>query len=72
MKKNIAILFLFSFACVLAQQTETISKVWVADNGDGTYKNPILYSECLVSNFMGKAPLHINAGTCHFGDCKIQ
>ena len=45
MKKNIAILFLFSFACVLAQQTETISKVWVADNGDGTYKNPILYSD---------------------------
>ena len=45
MKKNIAILFLFSFACVLAQQTETISKVWVADNGDGIYKNPILYSD---------------------------
>jgi len=22
-----------------------ISKVWVADNGDGTYKNPILYAD---------------------------
>ncbi|SNR30980.1 glycoside hydrolase family 43 protein [Lutibacter flavus] len=45
MKKKIAILFLFSFVCIMAQQTETISQVWVADNGDGTYKNPILYSD---------------------------
>lgn len=22
-----------------------VSKVWVADNGDGTYKNPILYAD---------------------------
>jgi beta-xylosidase len=29
-----------------AQKQEiNISKVWVADNGDGTYKNPILYSD---------------------------
>ena len=26
-------------------QKEPISKVWVADNGDGTYKNPILYAD---------------------------
>ena len=27
------------------QQTNYISKVWVADNGDGTYKNPILHAD---------------------------
>lgn len=26
-------------------QTDPISKVWVADNGDGTYKNPILHAD---------------------------
>lgn len=25
--------------------TDAVSKVWVADNGDGTYKNPILYAD---------------------------
>lgn len=25
--------------------TNVVSKVWVADNGDGTYKNPILYAD---------------------------
>ena len=29
-----------------AQQTENyVSKVWVADQGDGTYKNPVLYAD---------------------------
>lgn len=45
MNKSIVVLFLFSFVCVFAQQTTPISKVWVADNGDGTYKNPILHSD---------------------------
>lgn len=26
-------------------QSESISKVWTADNGDGTYENPILYAD---------------------------
>jgi beta-xylosidase len=26
-------------------QTPTVSKVWVADNGDGAYQNPILYAD---------------------------
>jgi beta-xylosidase len=26
-------------------QKQSLSKVWVADNGDGTYKNPILYAD---------------------------
>src|SRR3990170_7536481 len=26
-------------------QSDYVSKVWVADNGDGTYKNPILHAD---------------------------
>src|SRR5688572_16075673 len=29
----------------IASHTQTISKVWVADNGDGTYKNPIIHAD---------------------------
>ena len=36
------IAFLFCAATINAQ---TISKVWVADNGDGTYKNPIINAD---------------------------
>ncbi len=28
-----------------SQQKNYISKVWVADNGDGTYKNPIIHAD---------------------------
>lgn len=45
-------LVLFSFSTSLLGQAktslpshETVSKVWVADNGDGTYKNPVLYAD---------------------------
>lgn len=42
----ISCLLAFLTSNLLAQQQETnISKVWVADNGDGTYKNPILYAD---------------------------
>lgn len=37
---SVFFLFLNAFA-----QSEKISKVWVADNGDGTYKNPILHAD---------------------------
>ena len=36
--------FLVCLVCnviVIAQ----VSKVWVADNGDGTYKNPVIYAD---------------------------
>ena len=53
-----------SFACiallaalpVAAQQKEYVSQVWVADRGDGTYQNPVLYADysdpdaCRVGN----------------------
>ena len=32
-------------ASQLSAQNNTISQVWVADNGDGTYKNPILHAD---------------------------
>src|SRR5215203_1447006 len=38
------IILIFSFFSAAAQ-IDFISKVWVADNGDGTYKNPILHAD---------------------------
>lgn len=44
------------FCCGINAQNNYVSKVWVADNGDGTYKNPIInadYSDpdiCRVGN----------------------
>lgn len=38
--------FVFAFANFsFAQKANEISKVWVADNGDGTYTNPVLYAD---------------------------
>ncbi|MCH4551713.1 glycoside hydrolase family 43 protein [Aestuariibaculum lutulentum] len=46
MKLPIIAVSLF-WASLLLAQTEKpyVSQVWVADNGDGTYKNPIIYSD---------------------------
>lgn len=41
-------LFMFfgtGYSGVSAQNVERVSKAWVADNGDGTYKNPILHAD---------------------------
>jgi len=49
MKKVLFILFaglsLVSKSQVVAQKANEISKVWVSDNGDGTYTNPVLYAD---------------------------
>ena len=40
--------FLFLSTCYLAVAQKNslyVSKVWVADNGDGTYKNPVLHAD---------------------------
>jgi len=38
--------FLFAFAnSSFAQKANEISKVWVSDNGDGTYTNPVLHAD---------------------------
>jgi beta-xylosidase len=42
MRIGLVILFLFFLNPVTAQ---TISKVWVPDNGDGTYKNPVINAD---------------------------
>jgi beta-xylosidase len=38
-------LVLLSGQFAIAQKSNEVSKVWVADNGDGTYKNPILHAD---------------------------
>jgi beta-xylosidase len=42
MKMTSLILLLFCLKIVSAQ---TVSKVWVSDNGDGTYKNPVIHAD---------------------------
>lgn len=44
MRATGTIFFFFLMTAVSAQQ-KNISKVWVADNGNGTYKNPILNAD---------------------------
>ncbi len=48
--KKIGLFFMISFclfnSCwIYAQKANTVSKVWVSDNGDGTYTNPVLYAD---------------------------
>lgn len=45
--KNYLVFVLLLNASLLFAQTDKpyVSEVWVADNGDGTYKNPILHSD---------------------------
>ncbi len=45
MIKNIFILLLLNSFFITAQSPKNISKVWVADNEDGTYKNPVLHAD---------------------------
>jgi beta-xylosidase len=41
----VAIISLIVLASALAAQTPYVSNVWVADNSDGTYKNPVLFAD---------------------------
>jgi len=41
MKNSILLAFLFVTNALFAQ----VSKVWVADNGDGTYRNPVIHAD---------------------------
>jgi beta-xylosidase len=45
MKKTIIIQLLWFAAISVFGQNNYISKVWVADNGDGTYKNPVINAD---------------------------
>jgi beta-xylosidase len=42
MKRVLTLLFILKLSIIGGQ---TVSKVWVADNGDGTYKNPIIHAD---------------------------
>jgi beta-xylosidase len=43
--KKTAISFLLFICCFCCTTAQSVSKVWVADNGDGTYKNPVLNAD---------------------------
>lgn len=37
--------FFCLFCAVIPIKAQTVSKVWVSDNGDGTYKNPVIHAD---------------------------
>src|SRR5437762_5280207 len=41
----LSIFSILIFSISITAQTNPVSKVWVADKGDGTYKNPILHAD---------------------------
>ncbi|HSK12250.1 MAG TPA: hypothetical protein VK907_03490, partial [Phnomibacter sp.] len=43
---TIALSFISLFLCVSPYcQTSNLSKTWIADRGDGTFRNPILHAD---------------------------
>jgi beta-xylosidase len=44
-KQFFLVLFLFTYCLQVISQTQAVSKVWVADNGNGMYKNPIIHAD---------------------------
>ena len=44
-KKNILFILLLCITVNLGAQQNYVSKVWVADNGNGTYKNPVIHAD---------------------------
>lgn len=42
---ELMLLFLFVIGSANAQNSPYVSKVWVADNGNGTYKNPVIHAD---------------------------
>ena len=45
MHKLIAIIILFNICFIASAQQKYISRAWVSDNGNGTYKNPVLHAD---------------------------
>lgn len=43
--KLLSMIFALSFCFAARAQPNSVSQVWVADNGDGTYKNPVLFAD---------------------------
>src|SRR6187431_3305253 len=44
-KKNLVLILLCCISVTGSAQQNYVSKVWVADNGDGTYKNPVVNAD---------------------------
>lgn len=45
LKQSLLFVVLFAASLLHAQEKLPVSRVWVADNGDGTYKNPVLHAD---------------------------
>lgn len=45
MKKQILLILSLIFFCLNPLPAQNISKVWVPDSGNGSYKNPVLYAD---------------------------
>ena len=45
MKRTLFTISLVIFGVVVRAQTQSVSKVWAPDNGNGTYKNPIINAD---------------------------
>ena len=45
MLSRLVLILIFIPVCALSQAKPFVSNVWVADNGDGTYKNPIIHAD---------------------------
>lgn len=45
MKKTTLLILALTTSLITFSQKPNLSKVWVSDQGDGTYKNPILYAD---------------------------
>lgn len=45
MRNHLLLFFLLVSTSVLAQESSYVSQVWVADQGNGTYRNPVLYAD---------------------------
>src|SRR5215216_7362946 len=43
--KNLFLVICSTVSITVLAQKPYISKVWVADNGDGTYRNPVLHAD---------------------------
>jgi len=56
MKKHTLIIVFLLLVCSVSTVAQNVSKVWVSDLGNGTYKNPVLYADysdpdvCRVGN----------------------
>lgn len=43
--KNVLFSFCLMLSVGVVAQQGNVSKVWVADKGDGTYRNPVLHAD---------------------------